>query len=266
MPGGRFFRFISWGNGMKALISDIHGNLEALTAVLEDIDSQRIEEVYCLGDIVGYGCDSESCIDIISTRCKVHLLGNHDWALLNDAIGFNAIAKQSIACIRKELQPYIFKDPDKRRRWDYLQGLKEKRKENDFLFVHASPRDPITEYVLPSDPHYDVEKMRLLFDLIDRICFVGHTHIPGVFTPEPDFYKPDDLGGAFEYRPGIKFIVNIGSVGQPRDRDPRASYVTFDEKGVRFHRVPYDYNVTMEKIKKHSCFHDRSGLRLAEGR
>jgi diadenosine tetraphosphatase ApaH/serine/threonine PP2A family protein phosphatase len=248
----------------RALISDIHGNLSALEAVFADIDSRGIEEVYFLGDLVGYGPDPKACTDIVSSRASVHLMGNHDHALLTQAIGFNPVAKEAIDCLREEMRPGEGQ-ADKQRRWDYLGGLAKTHVEGDLMFVHASPRDPIYEYVLATDAVFGREKLQKIFEKMQRFCFVGHTHVPGVMTEEPRWYGVKELDYEWEYVPG-KQIVNLGSVGQPRDRDNRASYLEMDENGCRWHRVEYDIQSVIDKVKSISCLDDRNGLRLLRGR
>lgn len=250
----------------RALISDIHGNFEALEAVFADIEERAIEEVYFLGDIVGYGPDPEACVDMVSGRCKVHLMGNHDHALLTEAVGFNPMAKQAIDCLREQMQPDDAEaDAEKTRRWEYLAGLARKHEEGEFLFVHASPREPTFEYVLETDATFGQAKLEKIFARMERFAFVGHTHVPGVMTPEPRWHGIKELNYRWEFAPG-KQIINLGSVGQPRDRDPRASYLELDEHGCRWHRVEYDIDAVIEKVKMIDCLDDRNGLRLLKGR
>jgi diadenosine tetraphosphatase ApaH/serine/threonine PP2A family protein phosphatase len=247
----------------RALISDIHGNLEALRAVFADIESRGIEQVYCLGDIVGYGPDPEACIDLVASRCELHMMGNHDHALLTTAVGFNPVAKQAIDCLREQMRPD--EGPDKKRRWQYLEKLEERRQEGDFLFVHASPRDPIYEYILDTDAIFGREKLEKVFAHMPRIAFVGHTHVPGVMTQEPKWHGVKELEYEWEYV-SEKQIINLGSVGQPRDRDSRASYLEMDGDGCRWHRVEYDIQAVIDKVKAVDCLDDRIGLRLLQGR
>jgi len=221
--------------------------------------------VYCLGDIVGYGPDPEACVDLVRERCSLHLVGNHDYALFNGPIGFNPLAAGAIYYHRELLEPKAGDPEVKAQRWAYLQSLEVTRADGDLLFVHASPRDPINEYILPTDVVYDAEKVADIFGQVRKICFVGHTHLPGVMVPEPAFQMPEEL--AMEYAFGKdKAVVNIGSVGQPRDSDPRACYVEFDENGVRYHRVAYDFEETYRKIRESDRLDDRLGERLTMGR
>lgn len=248
----------------RALISDIHGNLEALEAVFKDIDGRGIEEVYFLGDIVGYGPNPEACIDIVSRRCKLHLMGNHDHALLTAAIGFNPVAKQAIDCLREQMRP-DGEDGEKTRRWDYLAALEQRHLEGEFLHVHASPREPIYEYVLETDAVFARDKLEKIFSRLENVAFVGHTHVPGVMTEEPRWYGVKELDYKWKLAKG-KQIINLGSVGQPRDRDPKASYLEIDGNTCTWHRVEYDIEAVIEKVRVVDCLDDRNGLRLLQGR
>jgi len=250
---------------LKALISDIHGNLEALTQVMKDIRKQHVSEIYFLGDVVGYGPDPEKCIDIAGRNAKVRLMGNHDFAMLTAPVGFNPIAAGAIACLRARMEPGTYSMPWKRKRWEFLGSLNIAHREKRKLFVHASPRDPIMEYVLPSDPEYNPAKIADVFERVEELCFVGHTHFPGVITPEPKFQTLQELDYHFTLN-GEKAIINIGSVGQPRDKDPRACYALMGDKEVIWRRVEYDYEKTIAKVKKLTCLDPRVGMRLAEGR
>lgn len=252
---------------MIALISDIHGNLEALGAVLKDIDSRGgTDVIYCLGDIVGYGPDPEACVDLVRERCTMHLMGNHDYALLKGAVGFNPVAKGAIDYHRQRMEPGASSQPRKQERWQFLTGLQPRHEDGEFLFVHASPRDAINEYMLPTDVAYDPDKVNDAFAHMTHICFVGHTHLPGVMTSDLTFFTPEEVNNAYTYSPDVNVIINLGSVGQPRDSDARASYLEFDENGVRFHRVEYDHELTIRKVKRNAGLDDRCGTRLALGR
>jgi diadenosine tetraphosphatase ApaH/serine/threonine PP2A family protein phosphatase len=255
----------------RALISDIHGNLEALEAVIADIEKRAIEEVYFLGDLVGYGPDSEACVDIVSARCQLHLMGNHDHALLTAAVGFNRIAKKAIDCLREQMRPGEDDGTRKARRWEYLTGLERVHEEvhppgaGKFLYVHASPREPVYEYVLETDAIFGRDKLGKIFARMKRLCFVGHTHVPGVMTDEPRWHGVKELDYQWQFTPG-KQIVNLGSVGQPRDRDPRASYLEVNDDGCRWHRVEYDIEAVIAKVRASDSLDDHNGLRLLRGR
>jgi diadenosine tetraphosphatase ApaH/serine/threonine PP2A family protein phosphatase len=248
-----------------AVISDIHGNIEALLAVSEDIDRRGVGRIVCLGDIIGYGPNPRECLDWVMQRCEWSLMGNHDFAVLYEPTSFNTSAEAAAFWTRDELD----NEPNpelRRKRWEYLGSLKIRQKTDGVLWVHASPRRPINEYIFPDDVITAPMKIAQIFDRIDRCCFVGHTHIAGVFTDEPDFYPPSDLGGSYTFVESEKCVVNPGSVGQPRDRDNRASYAVWHEDRVEFVRVEYDIQSVMEKIKNIGQLSDFLGERLLEGR
>jgi diadenosine tetraphosphatase ApaH/serine/threonine PP2A family protein phosphatase len=228
---------------MRAILSDVHGNLEALRAVLADAARHGAREVYCLGDVVGYGPDPCACLDLVMRRCAVTVLGNHDRAALSDPRGFNDLARRALRWTRGQLEA---PGEGRRRRLDFLAGLPRRHREGAVLYVHASPGDPLREYVFPGDA-CDPWKMGRLFALVGGCCFQGHTHVPGVFTQGRGFDRPEALGGGYRLG-GRKAMVNVGSVGQPRDGDPRACYALFDGAAVRFRRVAYEVGVTMEKV------------------
>jgi len=231
-----------------AIISDIHANLEALEAVFADIDSKGVSEVLCLGDVVGYGIDAEACIDLVQRRCSLCLCGNHDWAVVNSAIGFNPMARQAVELTRQRLTPGRLSLAARRRRWEFVRSLPQRHSRGEWLLVHGSPRDPVTEYIFPEDVDIDPPKMEEILAGFEHACFVGHTHLPGVFTEGMSFWTPSELGNRFELGQG-KVVVNVGSVGQPRDGDVRACYVQVCDGQVVYRRVPYDVQKTMEKIR-----------------
>ncbi len=247
-----------------AIISDIHANLEALEAVLADIDEQGASEVLCLGDVVGYGIDPEACIDIVERRCAVCLCGNHDWAAVNSAIGFNQMARRAIEYTQALLKPGRLAGKRTARRWNFLQNLPHEHRIDDWLLVHGSPRDPVMEYIFPEDVDIAPEKMEAVFAEVPRVCFVGHTHLPGVFTEDLVFRSPAQLGGSY-YLGQEKAVVNVGSVGQPRDGDPRGCYALIGDDTVTFRRVAYDLQKTMEKVRS-SPLDNLCAERLALGK
>ena len=247
---------------MRAIISDIHANLEALEAVLTDISQQNITEIYCLGDIIGYGPNPCECIDRVMATCKLCLLGNHDQAALFDPEGFNASAERAVFWTRKTLESGSGAEADKR--WDFLGELPRVHRESPFLFVHGSARNPLNEYVFPEDI-YNQRKMERIFSLVERFCFQGHTHIPGIFTEDMNFIAPEEID--FRYELGNqKLLINVGSVGQPRNSDNRSSYVVVDDNMLYFRRVGYDYEKTAKKIFDIPDLDNFLGERLAEGR
>jgi diadenosine tetraphosphatase ApaH/serine/threonine PP2A family protein phosphatase len=245
-----------------AIISDIHGNLEALEAVLDDIYAKNITDIICLGDIIGYGPNPLECVDLSYNFNKV-ILGNHEEAILFGAVGFNPKAKLAIDWTRDQLNRQIDDKDMMRKRWNFLGEMQTSIDEGDLLWVHGSPREPTREYLFQTDVRDDV-KMRKNFEHVKRISFCGHTHSPGIFTPS-GFKSPSDVFNVYLIGEE-KAIINIGSVGQPRDGDVRACYVTFDGKSIVFRRVDYDVDKTVEKILAVKELPPYLGMRLKEGR
>ncbi len=249
---------------MFAVLSDIHGNLEALDAVLADIARRPVSAIYCLGDIVGYGPNPIECIDR-AMKWDVALLGNHDHAAMVEPDGFGQIAERAIFWTRRVLTESCREDL-----WKYLAECPRSHPEGEMLFVHASPRSPLHEYIFPEDI-YNQRKMQRISDLLDRYCFCGHTHIPGVFVAPSalagdwHYFATDEVNYFWRFD-GRKTILNVGSVGQPRDHDPRGCYVTVDGWDVMWHRVPYDVDTTVAKIYAIPELDNFLGDRLREGR
>lgn len=247
----------------RAVISDIHSNLEGLEAVLDDIRQQDITEIYCLGDVIGYGPNPRECIDRVM-QCRVCLLGNHDQGALFDPEGFNSGAERAIFWTRDQLENPLGNPEENARRWDFLAELPRTYREPGLLFVHGSPRNPLNEYVFPEDV-YNQRKMEKLFALVDRCCFQGHTHVPGVFTADMKFFTPDELEYQYPLGNG-KIMINVGSVGQPRDGDSRSCYVVLEDDRIRFRRVAYPVDITIAKIYDTPELDNFLGDRLREGR
>jgi predicted phosphodiesterase len=250
---------------MIAVISDIHANLEALEAALAEIERRKVDEILCLGDVIGYGPNPIECLDLVMKRCSVTLMGNHDFAVFYEPYNFNVGAEQACFWTREQFET----DTDAERRaarWRFLGGLNVCEKRPGVLMgVHASPRRPINEYIFPDDIYTNPNKFGPIFDRVERICFVGHTHVPGVFLEGPDFYSPDELDNRFEVGKE-RAVVNVGSIGQPRDRDPRSSFVLFDGSSVEFVRVAYDVDRTAKKVEAIGELDNFLGARLRDGR
>jgi predicted phosphodiesterase len=247
--------------GKRAIISDIHGNLEALDAVLADIESQGITDIFCLGDVIGYGPNPRECID----KCRdfdLTLLGNHDNGALFDPEGFSSGAERAIFWTRAQLEDRSLNGAQAR--WDFLARLPRTYRDGDIMFVHGSPRSPLNEYVFPEDI-YNQRKIERIFGFIQKYCFQGHTHVPGVFTENFRFYSPGEISNTYTLGEQ-KLMINVGSVGQPRDSDPRSSYVVLEDGEVSFRRVEYDPNCTRQKILAIAELDDFLGDRLLEGR
>jgi predicted phosphodiesterase len=247
----------------RAILSDIHGNLEALQAVLSDIQSSGIDRVYCLGDIIGYGPNPLECIDLVMSF-PVCILGNHDQGALFDPEGFSNTAEKAIFWTRRQLEDVNQDAELRRRRWDFLAELPRNHREDGLLFVHGSARNPLNEYVFPEDI-YNARKIEKVFAVIERHCFQGHTHVPGVFTADGRFLAPADVNERFVLGRN-KAMINVGSVGQPRDLDWRACYVVLDDDVVTYRRVPYAVDQTIEKIYATGELDPFLGDRLREGR
>jgi predicted phosphodiesterase len=222
----------------EAILSCVHANLPALETVLDDIAARGIERLVSLGDIVGYGSHPRECLGLLR-GVDVSIMGNHEEAILFHGEDFNPKARQSLQETKDALDSPRFRPEDNLDLWHVLRAMQQVVEVGDVMYCHASPRVPTREYVVPSDAR-NGEKMAGIFDLITRVCFIGHSHIPHVYRSDGWHAPPEHLGGALDLRehPGRKFLVNVGSVGQPRDGRPGASYVTFDGGVVRFHRVP----------------------------
>jgi len=249
---------------MFAIISDIHANLEALSAVLEEIDKRQIQHIICLGDVVGYGPNPVECLDLVINRCRACLMGNHDFAVLYEPYNFNSGAESASFWTRQQFE----NDPEKERRanrWKYLAGLPVKLRTNELIAVHASPRRPVNEYIFPDDIYTNPGKFVSIFERFEKLCFVGHTHVQGVFLEGPDFYSPDELDYKFELT-DEKAIINVGSVGQPRDRDLRSSFVVVTDTAVEFVRCMYDVDTTVKKVEAIEALDNFLGTRLLDGR
>lgn len=227
-----------------AIISDIHSNLTALQAVLADVAARRITRVVCLGDVVGYGPDPLECWRIIRDLCPIIIRGNHDQALGNREMArFHPRARNAIEWTRARL----LENPDGQETIDAIANLPRSAKSGDRLYVHGSPAGPTMDYLLPGDA-YDKPRMLKEFSLVEGYAFNGHTHIPGVVEKGGRFMPPEALEGE-RYELGKRqAIINVGSVGQPRDGNPKACYVTIEDGSVFYHRVAYDAAAVCERI------------------
>jgi len=248
-----------------AIVSDIHANIEALEVVLADIKRKMIKDIVCLGDIIGYGPNPRECLQALMD-CKVVLMGNHEEAVLYYGEDFNPKAREAIDWTRDQLNRPECPKEENYDLWNFLGVMEQIVETDEAMFVHASPRDPTKEYVTPDDTRKNKEKLRDIFTRFDRVCFIGHSHIPGVYTQELRYIDPKTIGNEYRLEEGRKALINVGAVGQPRDGDPRASYVTFDGTTIRFHRIEYDFKKTAEKIRQVSRLPDYLADRLAQGR
>jgi len=249
----------------RAVVSDIHSNLVAFEAVLRDIERMKVAEVVCLGDVIGYGPRPQKCIDYVRKFFAWSLRGNHEQGLLDpaEAERFSHRAADALAWTRTKLETPD--DDETPARKAFLEAMPEKQQIDDVLFCHGSPRLPVEEYIYPDLGRRHPERLRVIFEILGHVVFVGHTHIPGVLLEDGSFRTPADLGNEYEIGPG-KAVINVGSVGQPRDRNPRASYAVVDDDTVVFRRVQYDVEVAANQIYAVPELDDGLGDRLLEGR
>ncbi len=217
------------------MITDIHANLPALEAVLERIDAAGAEEIWCLGDVIGYGAQPDACAELVAERCAISLVGNHDLAVLGalDISAFSEAAADAVRWTRENLAESTA---------EFLRGLDATGERDGIALFHASPRDPVWEYVL------SVEQASANLDVQpESIALIGHSHVSLFFARPNGGGQAETRGGqvgdgsTLELGDG-RWLVNPGSVGQPRDSDPRAAWLELDTKTsqAHFHRVEYD--------------------------
>ena len=265
---GRETRIVRVDYPLTALISDLHANQPALEVALADARARGAERYVCLGDVIGYGARPRECLDWVISLCAetprdplaqdgaralqpgLCLLGNHEYALLHSAEDFNPKARAAIEWTREELNRGEHRDANYGY-WEFLDALVPAKSDARAMFAHGSPRDPVREYMLPRDIQ-NPEKMAANFARMDRdVCFVGHSHVPAIYYEDGRIYRPRDTEGpyALEVSAKNRAIVNVGSVGQPRDGDPRLSYVMFDGDNVTFVRLQYDHSAAAAAIR-----------------
>ncbi len=231
-----------------AILSDIHSNLPALEAVLAAIDDADVDEIWCLGDVVGYGAQPDECTEIVAERCEVCLVGNHDLAVTGelDISSFSPAASAAVRWTQRNAADATIR---------FLRRLAPEDTGREVALYHASPRDPIWEYVLWPD-----QAAECLAHQAARISFVGHSHVALFFTLPNGGWMPDaapalargaqaEDGRKLELAKG-RWLVNPGSVGQPRDGDPRAAWLELDTEAwtARYHRVSYEIDRASEAI------------------
>ena len=225
---------------MIAVISDIHGNLEALEAVLEDVSQESVDQIICLGDVVGYGANPNECLERVRTEAVATILGNHDLAAcdLGQAENFNEVARSAIEWTAKALtaenRKVLAANP-----YEFVEG--------DVRYVHASPDDPPAwHYILTEQEAWNA------FEACEEpICFVGHSHVPlRVFLRGGRLEVVEE--DVVDVQLDDRALINVGSVGQPRDGDWRASYNLFDPVTRRIvaRRVEYDIDEASRKIRE----------------
>jgi diadenosine tetraphosphatase ApaH/serine/threonine PP2A family protein phosphatase len=222
------------------IVADVHGNIEALEAVLRDAESSgSLDAIWCLGDTAGYGAEPGACIDLLRSFPLVAIAGNHDLAAagLLGTEDFNPAASTAAEWTAAQLK-------DEQRAW--LASLPASHTEGDFSLVHGSFVDPVWDYLVSE------EAARDHFELQETpYCLVGHSHYPLVFAGTNGAVSGFQLqAGDVLLLESVKFVANPGSVGQPRDGDPRAAYALLDHERheLSFHRVEYDFRSTQGKI------------------
>ena len=242
-----------------AIVSDIHANLPALEAVLRDVDSHSPEQIWCLGDVVGYGADPNECSALVAEHCDVTLAGNHDLGVLDeiDISSFSPAAAEAAEWTRERLSE------DARA---FLASLEPADESSDPAIYHASPRDHVWEYVL-----WPEQAGECIAAQATRVSLIGHSHVALCFR-EADDGEPDSTQGAqvaagttLEVGDG-RWLLNPGSVGQPRDGDPRAAWMELDTDAwsATYHRVEYDIQRAAEAIAA-ANLPEHLGRRLSVG-
>jgi len=224
-----------------AIVSDIHGNLEAFEAVLAQIDEEKIDKVICLGDVVGYGPNPNECMSLARERCQTILMGNHDYACIYkpEMFFFNHFARQAI-----EFTLSIIKEEH----LDFINQLPFLHSENDLLLVHANPLRPEGwEYILSID-----EAIYYFPKFSEKICFIGHSHLPSIYVESEESKFSFIEQREIELESNCRYIINVGSVGQPRDGNPASSFGVIDLAQQTFEivRVAYDIEKTIDRFEK----------------
>lgn len=230
-----------------AIISDIHSNLEALERTFEAIDEVGVDATYCLGDLVGYNADPSACIELVRERCTGVVLGNHD-AVVAGGEDMDHLPSDAQAAARHNRSQLS------EEQLNYLASLPLILTVENCTFVHATPDAPTSWKRLTTYPDAQTQ-----FDHFDTdVCFVGHTHTPAVIS---------DALGAFKVRRGHRYLINVGSVGQPRDQNPQLSFGLFDTDQFSYHNVRLDYDVERAalKIRESPNLPNRLADRLEEG-
>lgn len=215
-----------------AIISDIHSNIEALTAAFGVIDAEDVDAIYCLGDLVGYGADAALCVDFVRARCDGVVRGNHDEAVANDA-------PEAVSWLPRAAQKAVKHNREQLNddQLDYLATLPMTLEADGCTFVHATPQEPAAWQRLDS---FVVAQQQFEHFGTD-VCFIGHSHVPAVMG---------NRLGLTRVEQGNRYLINVGSVGQPRDGDPRACVGFFDTDSFAYElmRVAYNVQQTAGKI------------------
>lgn len=236
-----------------AIVSDIHANLPALEAVLADTQRVGVDQLWCLGDVVGYGAHPDECASLIAERCSLCLVGNHDLAVLGelDDSAFSPAAATAVRWTRETARPETF---------EFLRGLEPAEESREVALYHASPRDPIWEYVLWPDQAAECIAVQAA-----RVSLVGHSHVALFFVmaedgdrrPPGQTIELEDVAKGAQASAGTRldtsegrWLINPGSVGQPRDGDPRAAWLELDTDAweATYHRIEYEIDRAADAI------------------
>ncbi|MGH2954146.1 MAG: metallophosphoesterase family protein [Solirubrobacterales bacterium] len=228
-----------------AILSDIHANLPALEAVLAEVEGAGVDDVWCLGDVVGYGADPDECTQVVAERCSLCLVGNHDLAVL-DALDISTFSPAASAAVRWTRE--VISDEA----IEYLRSLEPADESREVSLYHASPRDPVWEYVLWPD-----QAAECIHAQASRVSLIGHSHVALFFVlsdrvagEQADARGAQAGAGTSLTLDEGRWLINPGSVGQPRDGDPRAAWLELDTDGwsATYHRVDYDIDRAAESI------------------
>ncbi len=224
-----------------AIISDIHGNLEALQSVLADIERREIESIICLGDVVGYGPNPNECVELIREKAEFILAGNHDHAPIGklDVAYFNPWARTAIEWTRQQLDESSV---------EFLLSLPLKLEIDGFTVVHSTPHDPEEwNYIITIG-----DAVKNFPEFKSQVCFIGHSHVPMTISLDELDICRVVRENPLHIEKQLRYIINVGSVGQPRDLNPRSSFGIYDttEKVFELCRVDYDIAKTQNKIRE----------------
>ncbi|MHC4829119.1 MAG: metallophosphoesterase family protein [Planctomycetota bacterium] len=257
-----------------ALFSDIHANIRALEAVFADLGKAGgADRFYALGDVIGYGPRPNEVLAVARDRFQMCVRGNHEHAVIHGATDFNAMAKAAIDWTRHVIYPDPHAPtPEQVANWQWLAALPDHYKEDSMLFVHGAPQDPVDEYILPMDidprTHTYGSKLQMAFQLTPWICFCGHSHYPGIYSENGAYLSPTyHKEVTITLDPAMKHIINVGSVGQPRDGDNRSCYAIYDTESrtLTWRRAHYDIQDVYLQIYAVQALDETLGDRLFRG-
>ena len=238
------------------IFSDLHSNLEALNQFKKEIETIAHDKIVCLGDIVGYGADPNPCIEWVMRNVDFSVAGNHDWGAVNktDISYFNLNAYASSQWTREKLT-----DENK----SFLSSLSLDHEEGGVYWVHASPHNPKAWHYVTTKS--DGEQLFNSFEA--SICFVGHSHKPIILEQTPDGEVKNHVSDTWNIKPENRYIFNVGSLGQPRDKNPDPAFMVYDSEAriVEIHRFEYDLSSTQKKIRDNGLPSDLAE-RLSHGR